>query len=1417
MKFMDIKINNSKKAAIPIKKTRKISGQWKDPGAKLYDQLLNAYHIEGNRVPDDSEEFKKIIEAGKYTTWQHYLKEAYMVAPVNDINNSPYGVTPYSRSGCKYPHHVIKNGELVVSIPGLRAAYITARNNGVLVNHTPENKQIVAHFNRHFKELGLKPEWHYGEFYLVEESVDSIIDNNFRQIYSFIMEKTGINLFDDIKYFDEASHGNMNESAMSNEAIIFSSEVNKEIGTTPEEIYEWMHSNIKYNDGDEWKLRTPSEVFIDKKGNCHDQALFEAFLFHSLNIVNGQLFFVEVDDNGCFGNSHTLTWFRKGGNGYSDFKEPYDETKKYDCKYEYFWFEVAWETQAGIHGPYNSVYEIKDAVTAAYNNDNDINSRTCNKIVFSTFSNYRCGMSIEEYVESWRLDKDPVNTINESAHVEYIYEKSHGSLKYCYRVGFDVNSGKEVAIEFILEPDSITSVGDTQNIKHASMKSGTKVNVLKVAEDAVTSAKENIKKYGHIDFTTDNLKVHKIFFRNGESAESIDFIPMFSKEVTASMNKVARLYKMPRGTSSLTVFNHDQFPSILQQEIGSNNRSIEHYQVGKIGGKDKYKTTKLMWDHDLFLSYKYTPVLRGVNGKGRYIYNKPEDINDMKEYLKKNLNNKYSESYMDDINIVNSIFTESIFHGYTSIGVNIPYDIGYGYSGDMSIDDIYTEAITFDTDSMNDDHTSIMEYVNERMDWIQKFANDDEFRDSISDVQLIESLDNLCDELMSLTGSIDYYAEDVSVDTNDPHDINSFKKRWNYDESKKTIAFENREYRIEFIFPDKSANTITNILDGSTYKDNNGIEYAYVEIQDNKPIIYVNDVYFKSSAPIQDMVLLHEIGHIVYQFTPKPLPSNVRELIQKIKGLIQKLIARIRMRKYRKGIHGNPYHELEADAFAIKHIGAKRFAELITKAMQDSVKNQPIPAIIANIKNKIKEDDIKKAYNGYVEDCKRHGKNDYLSYDDFKKRYFILRAEEIKKCMMNIKANEIKDNKDVAQRLRAANDTKLQNSKYFKKESEDIDLMDMEIIDESTTLKNLPDKMYFGTPNKLQGRTISTKSPRGLFLTPYIGIASMFIVDISKELDTYISNILKKNGRELIHHSCNIEYDEWDSDELDEPLDKTHISHNIPEFNEIKDGTTSGYIYQVDVSKIKNQLQSYGGNGSKELVYKGDDKLPITGVMPHTIEWTIKYKANGEKGTFETRVIKESALFVESEDNIETPPPLDEEQPVEQPEKESMPKQTDRAESDKNGVRRKKLYIAFIEWCKAYNNKNVFGSIFDKDAFKITYPFIPEEMRYFYRLANPILCVLGGDLTFFQASELRKLNSSNHRMSEILIFAATPNDMRIFNIKDKKVYRGTEENGQIKLNEVLGPTFDLYIQNMIKQGDILNGPIEESFEEIEFM
>lgn len=244
--------------------------------------------------------------------------------------------------------------------------------------------------------------------------------------------------------------------------------------------------------------------------------------------------------------------------------------------------------------------------------------------------------------------------------------------------------------------------------------------------------------------------------------------------------------------------------------------------------------------------------------------------------------------------------------------------------------------------------------------------------------------------------------------------------------------------------------------------------------------------------------------------------------------------------------------------------------------------------------------------------------------------------------------------------------------------------------------------------------------------------------------------------------------------------------------------------------------------GVKYAQVQQDNRIAISLYRKIGFEVEFKY-TDKEKGPIYSMAFQGDAskLIVEGYDlftEAEEPPSMPDddqapvEEPNEEPEKESMPKKTDKVESSKNGVRRKKLYIAFIEWCKEYNNKNTFGSIFDKDAFNVSYPFVPEEMRYFYRLANPMLCVLGGDLTFFPASELRKLNSKNSHLNQLMIFAATPNDVRVFNVKDKKIYLGTEENGAVKLGVVLGDTFDLYIQKMINKGDILNAPLEEAAE-----
>lgn len=450
------------------------------------------------------------------------------------------------------------------------------------------------------------------------------------------------------------------------------------------------------------------------------------------------------------------------------------------------------------------------------------------------------------------------------------------------------------------------------------------------------------------------------------------------------------------------------------------------------------------------------------------------------------------------------------------------------------------------------------------------------------------------------------------------------------------------------------------------------------------------------------------------------------------------------------------------------------------------------------------------------------------------------------------------------------------------------------------TLDTLPKIMYYGSRNRHP-----TVQNEKVFLTPYKGIASIFMIDTMKAIAEAYE---KKTGKVPERISCNTGYREWtnmEGPDLVKPLKMVHIVHNIPDLTEVITGKSTGYIHCIDISDIRDELKTFDATNDpdREVIYAGGKPLKPVEIIEHTVKWEMRYDPEKEKHS--GRGIVEAAdgllggdekwimqyLAEEGETTEEPPPTLEddvdqapaeevqdetaqedipaeepaeesppeiEEQPAEDgqsqedqteeappteeddtlnqpaeeeeqppheeepevgedptpppPKKDSFPKKTDRQENDRNGVRRKKLYIAFIEWCKEYNSKNTFGSVFDKDIFHNTYPFVPEDMRYFYRLANPILCVLSGDLTFFQVSELRKLNAKNQKLNEMMIFAATQNDLRVFNISDRKVYRATEENGEIKLQEVLGDTFDIYLQNMINKGDILNGPIEDDKE-----
>lgn len=375
------------------------------------------------------------------------------------------------------------------------------------------------------------------------------------------------------------------------------------------------------------------------------------------------------------------------------------------------------------------------------------------------------------------------------------------------------------------------------------------------------------------------------------------------------------------------------------------------------------------------------------------------------------------------------------------------------------------------------------------------------------------------------------------------------------------------------------------------------------------------------------------------------------------------------------------------------------------------------------------------------------------------------------------------------------------------KEVDDVKLkVDIDIF-ESYNLNNLPDILYFSSPTRLNSKTISAKAPRGLFMSPYIGISSMFIFD-RKIVSNHFNEILNKNNKELIKVSFNISYNEWNlpDNQLNKPLQKIHVHHNIPEFREIKTGVSKGFIYAIDVSSIKNELQLFTTeDANREVVYKGSNKLPIKQVIEHQIQWEISYKEdpNHDRGTFESKPLKESCFNIKKLnsylENVSNK--------IKWFDNDTDNETSIFTESSKrNGNSRRYLYNEFIKYAKDINSKNKFQTNYDGNVFIKEYPFIPYSMRFFYRVANPELCVIkdnGMNLVFFQLSELKSINKDYNQLKEMMIFAATTKNFRVLNIKDNKVYIGIDQNKKIVLQQEVAKNFDSYLQTLIGRDDIL--------------
>ena len=132
LEFManNIKIDNTKEAAA--------HGAWSNPRRKLFAPISKASNVAA------------------------LVREAYLINDGSD--------TEPKISKLKYPHHVVRDGKLVIHVDGLQAAFQRAKQQGIF------RGAVKAHIARHYKELGLSTE-NFADFGLDKVDFSMLFDD----------------------------------------------------------------------------------------------------------------------------------------------------------------------------------------------------------------------------------------------------------------------------------------------------------------------------------------------------------------------------------------------------------------------------------------------------------------------------------------------------------------------------------------------------------------------------------------------------------------------------------------------------------------------------------------------------------------------------------------------------------------------------------------------------------------------------------------------------------------------------------------------------------------------------------------------------------------------------------------------------------------------------------------------------------------------------------------------------------------------------------------------------------------------------------------------------------------------------------------------------------------------------------------
>ena len=141
------------------------------------------------------------------------------------------------------------------------------------------------------------------------------------------------------------------------------------------------------------------------------------------------------------------------------------------------------------------------------------------------------------------------------------------------------------------------------------------------------------------------------------------------------------------------------------------------------------------------------------------------------------------------------------------------------------------------------------------------------------------------------------------------------------------------------------------------------------------------------------------------------------------------------------------------------------------------------------------------------------------------------------------------------------------------------------------------DFVYHGSPKKLKRikpSGIYKEEKNGVFLSPYKGVASLFVIDT-------------KDLFKIKYKSIFIGYKEWNSRKTKQqnPLKNTTIYHNDINAKPVK-GKSVGYIYTIDKNTL-GETHEYEFNKNDQQEFICDDVVEFISSEKIIINWVFEY------------------------------------------------------------------------------------------------------------------------------------------------------------------------------------------------------------------